>query len=186
MPNGGPPDSHLMRKQPLAPWQRCRGKGFLEGEFAGPFPWFSASAPGLKLPPILHCRQSFWACWWGTVLSSKVAFQSCPFWRQVTQAIATTSSDIFAWLSSPSSVCIMAIDVIGYEWTWQVPTMLTTCRYFYSNKAFALFPRMQIHHVSPCSGRWKISGPCSKRLSRWRMGGDSNSSAKAENERKGR
>ena len=60
MPNSGPPNSHLERKLPSS-W---RDKGSVEGEFDKPFPWCSASAPGLKLPPILHHRQPFWARPW--------------------------------------------------------------------------------------------------------------------------
>ena len=42
----------------------------------------------------------------------------------------------------------LVMGVIGYEWTWQVPTTLATYWRFPSNKALALFPRMQIDHVA--------------------------------------
>ena len=42
----------------------------------------------------------------------------------------------------------MAMGIIGYGWTWQVPIKLTTCWRFSSNKAFASFLRMQIDHVA--------------------------------------
>ena len=37
---------------------------------------------------------------------------------------------------------------LDHGWTKQVPTKLTTCWCFSNNKAFALFPRMQIDHVA--------------------------------------
>ena len=42
----------------------------------------------------------------------------------------------------------LVMGVIGYGWTWQVPTTLATYWRFPSNTAFALFPRMQIDHVT--------------------------------------
>ena len=58
-------------------------------------------------------------------------------------------SDFFELLSSLSSIRIMAMRVIGYGWTWQVPTTLRTYWCFSSNRAFTSFPKMQIHHVLP-------------------------------------
>ena len=115
MPNGGLPNSHLKCKQPIALWQCWRGKGLLKEEFTRLFPWFAASAPGLKLPPILHRRQPLWAWSQYTVPSAKVAFQSCPFWRQVMQSIATTSIR-FLWIA----VIPFIHPHHGYEgyWLW--------------------------------------------------------------------
>ena len=115
--------------------------------------WFSALAPGLKLLPILHNRQPFWE--WCTIPSPKRALQSCPFWRQVTQSIATTSSDFFALLSNPSSFSITAPGRYCYGWLWQVPTKLTTCWCFSSNKAFALSPgcKSTMCCLAPAGGR---------------------------------
>ena len=47
------------------------------------------------------------------------------FWRWVTQLIATITSDFSASPPSPLSVSITAVGVIGYGWTWQVPTTTT-------------------------------------------------------------
>ena len=66
---------HFNSTLPIAPWQCYRGKGSLEGVFANHF-WFSTSAPELKLPPTLRCRQPFWAWWWCTASSPKMGFQS--------------------------------------------------------------------------------------------------------------
>ena len=140
-------------------------KDHWKGNLLGPFPWFSTSAPGLKSPPILRHRQPFWAWWWCTAQSLNVAFQSCPFWWQATHSIATTTSDFSIPPSSPSSVSFTAMSVIGYGWTWQLPTMPTTYWLSSGNKAFALSPRMQINHALLRFGWSKISGPRSKRLS---------------------
>ena len=56
------------------------------------------------------------------------------FWRRVTQLIATISSDFSASPSSPLSVSITAVGVIGYGWTWRVPTTPTTHWLSSSNK----------------------------------------------------
>ena len=92
-----------------------------------------------------------------------MAFQSCPFWWQATHSIATTTSDFSIPPSSPSSVSFTAMSVIGYGWTWQLPTMPTTYWLSSGNKAFALSPRMQINHALLRFGWSKISGPRSKK-----------------------
>ena len=56
MPNGRPPNSHLKRKLPIAPWLCWRG--LAERKFAGPS-WFSASVPGLKSSPNPHRKSLF-------------------------------------------------------------------------------------------------------------------------------
>ena len=58
---------------------------------------------------------------------SKLSFQ-----RQITQLIATTTSDFSAF---PLSVGITAVGVIGYGWTWRVPTTPTICWLTSSNEA---------------------------------------------------
>ena len=82
-----------------------------------------------------------------TVPSPKAAFQSCPFWRQVTHSIATTSSDFFALLSSPSS-----IRPSGYGRYWLL-TDLTSAHY--ANNILVLLQQQSICFVpkdadSPC------------------------------------
>ena len=59
----------------------------------------------------------------------------------------------------------LIMGVNGYGWTWQVPTTLTTYWCFSSNRVFALFQGCRFTML-PCCGWWKISGPCSKRVSR--------------------
>ena len=61
---------------------------------------------------------------------SKLSFRT-----RVKQSIASSSSDFSASPSSPLSVSIMAVDVIGYRWTWRVPTTATTRWLSSSNKA---------------------------------------------------
>ena len=60
---------------------------------------------------------------------------SCRKW--VTQLITTTTSDFSALTSSPSSVGIMAVGVIGYRWTWQLPTTPRIRWLSSSNKALS-------------------------------------------------
>ena len=66
---------------------------------------------------------------------SQCVVSKLPFWRRVTQLIATITSDISASPSSPLSVGITAVGVIGYGWTWRVPTTPTTHWLSSSNKA---------------------------------------------------
>ena len=63
------------------------------------------------------------------------------FWRRETQLTATSTSDFSTSpLSplSPLSVSITAVGVIGYGWTWQIPTTPTTRWLSFSNKASSL------------------------------------------------
>ena len=66
---------------------------------------------------------------------SQCVVSKLSFWRRVTQLIATITSDISASPSSPLSVGITAVGVIGYGWTWRVPTTPTTHWLSSSNKA---------------------------------------------------
>ena len=70
-------------------------------------------------------------------ISQRVALK-LSFWRRVTQLIATISSDFSASPSSPLSVSITVVGVIGYRWTWRVPTIPTTHWLSSSNKVLFL------------------------------------------------
>ena len=63
---------------------------------------------------------------------SKLSFR-----RRVTQLIAISISDFSASPSSPLSISITAVGVIGYRWTWRVPTTPTTCWLSSNNKALS-------------------------------------------------
>ena len=149
MPNGGPPNSYLEYKQQLLfdcieEVKDCQKENL----------------PGLFLDSPLQHRD--WSCLPSSVVDNLFmcgdgALRHLPMWhfkvvlfgsRWCSQS-PQLQSDFFELLSSLSSIRIMAMRVIGYGWTWQVPTTLRTYWCFSSNRAFTSFPKMQIHHVLP-------------------------------------
>ncbi len=66
---------------------------------------------------------------------SQCSVSELSFWRWVTQLITTITSEFSASPLSPLLVGITAVGIIGYGWTWRVPTTLKTRWLSSSNKA---------------------------------------------------
>ena len=101
------------------------------------------------------------------------------------QLITAIASDFFASPSSPQSLSIMAMGIIGYGWTWRVPTTPTTPSLSSSNKALASSPKCKftMRCLAPAGERFLARAQ--KGYVRRRMGGNSNPRTEAEKQGEG-